>query len=194
MSIGKSLYKDQTDEALMKSIMNHDEHAFDEIYQRYSRRMLHYFYRMLNQNQTQAQDFMQDLFVKIIEQPHRFNPERKFSTWIYTIASNMCKNEYRSREVRKKVSSYGDLTGFSPLIPSSENEIDHRQFFRCLETELDNLSTNHKEVFLFRYQEGLSIKEISQIMACSEGTVKSRVFYALKKLAGSLQVFNPKER
>jgi len=57
---------------------------------------------------------------------------------------------------------------------------------------LDQLSPDHKTVFLLRFHEGLPLKEIAQVMECSEGTVKSRLFYTLKKLGKQLEMYHPK--
>ena len=94
-------YRSCSDEDLMRRIGQGDEQAFDHLYQRYSGKMLSYFYRLLNQEEEKAQDMLQDLFMKLVEKPHLFDPSKRFSTWLYAIASNMVKNEYRSREVRK---------------------------------------------------------------------------------------------
>ena len=194
MEYERSTYTQSSDEKLMHLISRQDEQAFDELYNRYSYKMLRYFHRMLGQDEEKAQDFLQDLFVKIVEKPHLFDSKRKFSTWLYSIAGNMCKNEYRSREVRKIMTQPGDLSHLSVFAADTEDGMDRNLFADCLAAEVDKLSDNHREVFVLRYQEEHSIKEISTIMNCSEGTIKSRIFYALRKLSRSLQAFNPKER
>src|SRR5690606_3276565 len=75
---------------------NGKEKAFNEIYNRYSKPLFLFFYRRLYQENNKAQDFLQDLFLKLIEKAATFDSSKKFSTWIYTIAYNMCKNEYRA--------------------------------------------------------------------------------------------------
>lgn len=65
------------------------------MYDRYSPRMYRFFFRMLWRDAGKAEDFTQEIFLKIIEKPQLFDPERNFKTWIYTLASNLCKNEYR---------------------------------------------------------------------------------------------------
>lgn len=186
-------YKSRSDEELMRRITQGETEAFDELYQRYSGKMLNYFYRLLNQEEEKAQDMLQDLFMKLVEKPHLFDPSKRFSTWIYAIASNMVKNEYRSREVRKIMTRPGDLSRLRLPGIDAEPNLDFRAFAHGLEDALTDLSESHREVFVLRYQEELSIKEISEIMCCSEGTVKSRIFYALRKLSKKLQAFDPKE-
>lgn len=191
----KNKYKKQTDETLMEAITVGDTSAFDELYQRYSSRMLHYFYRMLGQNEEKAQDFLQDLFLKIVEKPHLFNPKRRFATWIFSVAANMCKNEYRRLKVRVNGQAYiGDFntTSADVVFPTIERQLDQKQFKTVLLEEVEKLDDVKRNTFLLRHQEHFSIKEISDIMQCSEGTVKSRLFYTTKKLASKLQVFNPK--
>ncbi|MEZ4772755.1 MAG: RNA polymerase sigma factor [Bacteroidia bacterium] len=191
MRFFQPIYEHCSDEELMTLIAEHDERGFDELYRRYADRMLHYFWRMLYHDKEKAQDFLQDLFVKIVEKPHLFHPDKRFSTWIYSVASNMVKNEYRSREVRKIMSTMDDLSGINITEPPDEHSLDQQKFVVQLEEELENLSENHREVFVLRYQEELSIKEISEVMGCSEGTIKSRIFYSLRKLANGLKTFDP---
>ena len=187
-------YKSYTDEKLIAQIANRDEWAFDELYDRYSKRMLHFFYKMLNQEEETAQDFLQELFMKIVEKSHAFNAKWRFSTWIYSIASNMCKNEYRSRNVRKIMTHIEDAGQLNNSYLPEELRLDRQQFKSCLTVEIGKLPHAHREVFILRYQQELSIKEIAEIMQCAEGTIKSRIFYSLKKLSQKLQAFNPKER
>ncbi len=103
MSILSRKLKACSDEELMESVKVGEETAFDELYNRYSKRLLVYFYRMLGSNEEKAQDFLQDIFVKIIEKPHLFGSKNRFSSWVFTVANNMCKNEYRRFKVRNQV-------------------------------------------------------------------------------------------
>ncbi|MEZ4826964.1 MAG: RNA polymerase sigma factor [Bacteroidia bacterium] len=191
MCFFQPVYEQCSDEALMKLVAEHDERGFDELYRRYADRMLHYFWRTLNRDEEKAQDFLQELFTKIVEKPYLFQTDKRFSTWIYSVASNMVKNEYRSREVRKIMTNMDDMSYLQVVENPDENSIDRRLFALQLENELENLSDNHRDVFVLRYQEDLSIREISEVMGCSEGTIKSRLFYSLRKLANGLKTFDP---
>lgn len=169
------------------------EKAFDELYNRYSKRMLYFFYQKFSGDAEKAQDFLQDLFLKLIQKPELFDPSQRFITWIYALASNMCKNEYRKSAVRGvKVEDF-DLDDMSEVPPVLHlpDQIDQHLFAKQLDTALDALESSHRLTFILRYKEDLSIKEISQILGCPEGTVKSRLFYTIQRLSSKLEMFNP---
>ena len=185
----KKNYTSHSDEQLMELVRRGELPAFDELYGRYSKRLLYYFYKMLGQDQERAQDFLHDLFLKVVERPELFALDRKFSTWIFSIAHNMCKNEYRRLKSRQTVDMEIDE------MPAETEEIlesiHNGEFARMLALELDTLDEDQRTTFLLRYREGLSLREISEIVGCPEGTVKSRLFYTVKKLGERLQQFNP---
>jgi len=112
---------------------------------------------------------------------------------MYSIANNMCKNEYRRMEVRRNTSNgLGDREDIKDRNALSDKLVDRELFNEKLDEELLELSDNHRTVFELRYREDLSIKEIAEILECSEGTIKSRLFYTIKKLSEKLQHYNPK--
>ena len=169
--------------------------AFEELYNRYSRRLLTYFFRALGGDSEKAQDFLQETFLKVIEKPNLFRPQSTFSTWIFTVADNLCKNEYRRLHVRRIVERNIDIDSIA-LNPEDEylsagDGVDQETFECILYKELETINPGHRSAFLLRYQQNLSIKEISKILECSEGTVKSRLFYTVRKLAARLKDFNP---
>lgn len=188
-----SNYTELTDELLMQKVANGEAAAFSVLYDRYSVPLINYFYRMLWKDREKAEDFMQDLFTKLIHKPHLYNPERKFKTWLYSIANNMCKNEYRRMEVRKNTSNgLDERTDVKDHGVNSDVTVDRGIFNDKLDEELLDLSENHRVVFELRYKEDMSIKEIAEIMECSEGTIKSRLFYTIKKLSEKLKAYDPK--
>ncbi|MEM9822119.1 MAG: RNA polymerase sigma factor [Bacteroidota bacterium] len=190
-------YETYSDEKLLTLVAKGQEQAFNVFYQRYAGRMHYYFLRMLHQDEERANDFTQDLFVKVIEHAAKFDPTRKCTTWLYSIASNMCKNEYRRlsrwnkhqevfhQEVAETVEVPCGESGYLP-----EN-LDRQLFGRYLDRAISELAPAHRECFLLRYREEMSIREISQILDCPEGTIKSRLHYCLKKLSTKLKIFRP---
>ncbi len=191
MNIFSPSYKKSSDEVLMQLIAEGKKTAFNELYQRYSKKMHFFFYKMLGYDTDKANDFVQDLFLRLIEKPHLFNTEMRFSSWLYSIAGNMCRNEYRKISVRKEIKTDADLDHFHYEQEQTSASIDFSKFKGALKKELDELEPDHKLIFLLRFQENLPINEISKIVQCPEGTVKSRLFYSIKKLSEKLTNYNP---
>jgi RNA polymerase sigma-70 factor (ECF subfamily) len=146
--------------------------------------MYYYFYRMLGNSAEQANDFLQELFMKLIEKPESYNPAFSFSTWIYSIANNMCKNEYRRRVIRRE---YEQFEATEPRLDYvDDTSIEPEQLVEKIFQTLDLLGEDHRSAFLLRYREGFSIREVAEILELAEGTVKSRLFYARKIVAEKL--------
>ncbi len=185
-------YSSYTDNELMQSIVDKDTRAFSELYDRYNGVLVSYFYKMLWQDKEKAQDFMQDLFTKIVEKPTSFDLKRSFKTWMFSVANNMCKNEYRKQSIRKNT-SYDVEEGYQVKDTAMDamDKLQDSQFSEKLTVELDKLEEKQKSTFVMRYFQDMSIKEIAETLDVSEGTVKSRLFYTLKKLTVSLKDFAP---
>ncbi len=187
-------HKQQSDEELMVQVMDHHsslsakqaELALVELHRRYSKKLLGYFIKMLNKDTDLAQDFVQEIFLKLLEKKHLFDPEKKFYSWIFTIASNMCKTAYRHHG--KTVSLHTQVIERGVL---GENELEKSLFLKALENSIDNLEHHHKSVFVLRYLEHFSLNEIAEITESSLGTVKSRLFYATRKITEELKPYDP---
>jgi len=185
----------ESDEVLMQAITKGDKRAFDELYRRYAKLLLAYFTRMLWKDREKAEDFVHDLFAKIIQKPEQFDPSRSFKTWAYSVANNMCKNEYKKQEVRKNTTSgieHHEYVGDSSV--NVFEEVQEAQFKEVFDLRMEELDEKHSEAFRLRHIDGLSVKEIANVLGLNEGTVKSRVFYAIKYLAAGLKEFNPIEK
>jgi RNA polymerase sigma-70 factor (ECF subfamily) len=187
-------YSIMTDQELMLHLQHGEASAFDELYVRYSKRLLGYFIRMLNFDKDKAQDSLHDLFLKIIEKPELFDRTRSFKSWVFTIAYNTCKNHYKHDEVVKvakdELKHTEDVLD-EQFIVKMAAKMDAMDFKQALNAELALLPVDKKTTFVLRYQEDHSINEIAEIMECSEGTVKSRIYYTLKILSAKLEIYNP---
>jgi RNA polymerase sigma-70 factor (ECF subfamily) len=179
----------KTDEALMRSVRHGDERAMTELYHRYSKNLLRYFHRMLWKEEAIAQDFLQDLFMKILENADKYQEDKKFSTWLYSIAHNMCKNEYRKRAFREALSNTNFAEG--PPEDITHRQLVEKEFLRALDDALEKLDPEEKNLFLLRHEMEMPLEEIAQILDCPTGTVKSRLFYIKKKLAIRLYDYHP---
>lgn len=190
MTLFRKNYRSKTDEELMGLLTNGVQAAFDELYERYSRRMLNFFYRMLNNDREKAEDMLHDLFLKIIERPYSFDDSRTFCAWFYTLAGNMVRNEYRSMQVRSEHKQYSLLANDEPTGENGER-IDREIFDTKLALELEKLDPEAQLLIRLRFSEEMSVKQIAEIIDCPEGTVKSRLFYLTKQLGKRLEIYKP---
>jgi len=190
MKLFSKNYSHYNDEDLMRFFIKGDKKAFEQIYTRYESFVVNFFYRRLWNDSEKAEDFAHDLFTKIIDKPDSFDPSRTFKTWLFSVASNMCKNEYKKQEIRKPT-GYDLPEGMDSKDenPLQDVEIDKTNFNEALKKELDKLNDKHREVFMLRHFEGLSLNEIGEALEINTGTVKSRLHLATKTLADKLEVF-----
>ena len=186
----KRSFETESDEDLMREIASGKRSAFNELYSRYGERLFRYFCRMLWNERETALDFTQNAFLKILEKPEQYNPSRSFKTWFFSIAWNMCKNEYRRRNIRQ-TESFGEHGPELPAETEAMERSDMKKFVQDLHRNLDHLDEIQRQTFVLRYIEELSLSEIAAIMECPEGTVKSRLYYTLKKLAKPLAEYRP---
>ncbi|MBL7933267.1 MAG: sigma-70 family RNA polymerase sigma factor [Bacteroidia bacterium] len=192
MAERKDRFSIYTDEELMCFLCKGEVLAFDELYHRYSKRLMVYFVRMLNFDKDLAKDALQDLFLKIAESPEKFDTALSFKTWIFCVASNSCKNFYRHKQIVAR--SHKEILQTSASdqhFINSAHKLDGLEFNKMLEEVLNELPPEKKEAFILKYQEEKTIAEISQIQDCPEGSVKSRLHYTLKILEEKLYMFNP---
>jgi RNA polymerase sigma-70 factor (ECF subfamily) len=179
--------KKLSDEALMEKASQGSERALEVIYHRYSQPLLRYFYRMLWQDKPKAEDFLHDLFIRILDNRTAFDSSRKFSTWLYSIAYNMCKNEYRRQAFRKQANSLIVISDHTH--ESVSNHLDQLAFQQKLDQVLCEEDEDVRAMFSLRFELEMDVSEIARVLQCPEGTVKSRLFYLKKRLASRLQQY-----
>lgn len=169
----------------MSRVCDGDHRAFGELFDRYQQKLQSYFYKLLWNNREMAEDYTQELFTKIIRKPELFNQQLNFTTWVFTIASNMCKNAYRKKAYERAYLEQLPLKNIdSGYI---EKKIDSDCRMAELDKILEKLDEDKRQIFMMRYQQDLSIKEIAAISGCSEGTVKSRLFYIRKHIIDAFE-------
>ncbi len=180
-----------SDEDLIEKFQNGDLYAFDLIVKRYKNQLLNFVYRFLG-NAEEAEDLVQETFLRVYRNRKAYQKVAKFSTWIYTIAGNLAKTELRKRK-RRKFFSISDLGynekdyDISDEAFNPEKDVDGRMKEEIIHREIDDLSPKFREVILLRDVQQLSYEEISQIVNIPLGTVKSRVNRGRLKLQEKLK-------
>lgn len=175
-----------SDEALMERIIQRDKQAFSCLYDRYEGKLLGYMLRMVNYDKDLAQDLLQELFMKIARQPELFDINRSFKAWVYTIAQNLCKMEYRKQARKGFTVPVEDAYKLHDGEKDAAEQFDRKAFQVDVRVALEQIKEPHKSTFMLRFFDELSLKEIANVLDCNEGTVKSRLFYTIRKLAAML--------
>ena len=179
------------DTALVNAYLAGETRSFDVLVERYQARLLNFVYRIVG-DRERAEDLVQEVFVRVYRHLGRFDRSKKFSTWIYTIASNLAKNELRNRSRNPLVLFTSMTNGWEdeerPLEfedPSSrpDDMFRKRHVRELVESSVAQLPTHHREVFVLREIEGRSYEEIAEITHCNLGTVKSRLNRARNSFA-----------
>lgn len=191
-----SFSHDETDEQLMERFaFRNSEKAFEELYCRYAPGLKVSLCGCCRQTER-WQMISQELFLRVYEARGSYQHGKQFSTWAFAMAYNLCKNEYRHRDIVDEYRLQQSYTNEEDSYSSLEFEAAHdRQVFdRQLKKVLAGLTDEQRAAYTLRYEEELPVQEIAQILCCPEGTVKSRLYYTLKVLQRSLSDYNPKNR
>lgn len=166
---------------LVKLALKGDQTAFAELVELYQEKLYHMAYRMLN-NRQEAEDVVQETFLRVYNNLERYNDTMKFSTWIYRIATNLCIDRLRKRKpvysLDAESNEYEGLDGYS-MIPSDdrtpESELLLSETQRIIHQAIDTLPPKYKTVMILRYIHELSLQEVGDILNMPVTTIKTRV-------------------
>lgn len=190
----------RTDEALMVGFRDGETRAFDVLVVRHRRGLFNFLLRSV-QNRSRAEEMLQEVFLRVVRSKERYEQTAKFTTWVYTIARNLCVDESRRAKFRRTVSldaprcgAGGDegpamLESVAADQVATDDAAAAPQIRGRIAHAIDQLPDDQREVFLMRQVSGLSFKEIGEIVGAPENTVKSRMRYALDKLRTELADF-----
>src|ERR1051325_2441719 len=179
------------DSTVVASFLNGEERAFTELVERYQNRLLNFIYRTIG-DRDRAEDLVQEVFIRVYRHLHRFDRSKKFSTWVYTIASNLAKNELRNRSrnplvlfqtITKTWQDEDQPLQFEDTTSRPDDMYRKRHLREIVEESVAKLPEHHRNVFILRELEGKSYEEIAEITECNLGTVKSRLNRARNSFA-----------
>lgn len=188
-----------TDEQLFQRYTDGDEQGFRVLMERYEPRIQGFLRKRLN-DEERVEDLTQDTFLRIHRARESYDPSRKFSTWIHTIANNLLKNEFRNRSRRRE-------TVFSELRPETsssgaparpvefesggtdpEQDTYRSELREAIDTAIGRMDEHHRLPFVMREVEDLSYEEIAEVIGIPVGTVKSRLNRARNSFRSLLPV------
>ena len=179
--------------------MDSSQKNFPQIYQEYEQPMFNYILRMVQDHET-AKDLTQDVFVRVYQHLSTFRGESSFSTWIYRLATNLCRDHFRKKSSRQD--NHTDLLG---MLSSAENQtveisqshechhpmpsdeaVIKSEMNVCIHNYIDQLPEDYRAVIILSELQDLKNQDIAEILECSLDTVKIRLHRARKRLKDTL--------
>jgi RNA polymerase sigma-70 factor, ECF subfamily len=185
-----------SDEQLMLAFKSGDARAFEALVRRHRTPVFNFIFRFTGQRQR-AEDLQQETWLKVVRGAGEYEPKARFTTWVYTIARNLCVDSARKESYRQTDSldapadPSGEGRSLGEAMADTGAEAPDRGAYNArvrplLEKALAALPEEQREVFILREYSGIAFKEIAVVTGVSENTVKSRMRYALEGLRKKL--------
>lgn len=169
-----------SDNALMLKVKSGDLDHLGLLFERYKKQLFGFFYNM-NRDKDLSEDLVQNTFMRIIRYKHSFKGDGEFRTWLFHIARNVNVDYHKKN---KKTNETSSLESWQEGAPDTEEESSKMKEdnLQLLEKAISQMEYDKRELLTLSKLKGVKYKEIGQIMGCSEGAVKVKVFRALREL------------
>ncbi|WP_053361359.1 RNA polymerase sigma factor SigW [Bacillus sp. FJAT-27251] len=174
-------------------VLKGDQNAYGEIVELYKDKIFQLCYRMLG-NRHEAEDIAQEAFIRAYINIHSFNQNKKFSSWIYRIATNLCIDRIRKKKpdyfLDAEVPGTDGLNMYSQIASEAslpEDELESLELQETVQKEIAKLPEKYRTVIVLKYIEELSLNEISEILDLPLGTVKTRMHRGREALRQQLR-------
>lgn len=183
-----------TDEELVAATLAGNRDRFGDLVERYQGRLVNYLFRLLR-NADDAHDLAQDVFVKVYQVLDRFDPQYRFSTWLFRVAQNAAIDQIRRRRLKLVSMRQEDTEGEERDwdLPSPERgpygELRNRERGDAIQEAIEALPWEYRELILLRHYGDLPYDEIARVKEMPLGTVKNKLFRGRQMLKEKLQDF-----
>ncbi|MDD4570695.1 MAG: sigma-70 family RNA polymerase sigma factor, partial [Tepidanaerobacteraceae bacterium] len=178
------------EKSLIRRAKRGDTLAFEDLISGYERKVYNTVYRFFN-NTEDAMDITQEIFIKVFTSLHGFRENSSFSTWLYRIAVNTCIDFLRKKKedmlpIKEELAVGGDVK-FGSHTESPEEFVENQEIKHTLMKAINTLSEEQRMCVILRDIQGFSYTEISDILSCSLGTIKSRLCRGRRALKEKLK-------
>jgi RNA polymerase sigma-70 factor (ECF subfamily) len=183
-----------TDEDLVLAVQSGDTDSLGILVARWELPLFRFAFRLLQRTED-ARDVCQETFLRIMTRAERFRAGARYSTWMYQIALNLCRDQMRRRKRWKFLSLHDDDHAVERQVEARaaprgdadpEASLEREERRRLIGKALSSLAPEQREVLVLKEFEGLKFREIADILGCPESTVKSRMYYGLTALKSAL--------
>ena len=178
-----------SDEELVQAFQAGDLSAFDTLVERWERKIRGAIYRILGSDED-ARDICQEAFLKAFRSLPQFKQQARFSSWLYQIALNLCRDRMRRRRGKKIVSLDDPMTDHSNLLrqePSGRDGVESLELARFVSDAVAELPEEQREVIVLKEYQGLTFVEIAEALDLPTSTVKTRLYRGLVQLREALE-------
>ncbi|MFZ0480748.1 MAG: RNA polymerase sigma factor [Terriglobales bacterium] len=171
---------------IARALKRRDPDLLDHLIEKYQHRLLRYLV-YLTGSREQAEDFFQDTWIRVLERGHQYDGRHEFSTWLFTVARNLVIDYKRRKQpasldgltdrddgVPFDLPATGQPTAFDATVQREQNE--------QISSGMQHIVAEYREALVLRFQEGMSLEEISHVTGAPLGTVKSRIYRGLSAL------------
>ena len=186
------------DTELILKAQQGDFSAFEELVYRYDKQVLTMAARFVRSSDD-AKDIYQEVFLRVYQGLRRFKMQSEFTTWLYRITTNVCLTHRSRKKKRAHVSldeEYEDSDSEPHALresvsgePLPDQRVIDEEISAHIRDAMERLSAQQKMVFTLKHYQGLKLREIAELMECSEGTVKKHLFTATQRMRTSLAGF-----
>ncbi len=186
------MWMQETEAAAVAKARAGDGDAFRLLVERYSRSVFRLAYRMMG-NEQDAEDVVQEAFLRAYQQLNRYDGRASFHTWIYRIASNYSLDLLRARknrgrnEVVKEGEEQSQVDRLADSTPQADRLVFSNQVQAKLSSAMDELSEHERTAFVLRHFEGLSVEQIGETLGVGQSATKNSIFRAVQKLRRALE-------
>ncbi len=178
------------DATLIQECLAGKPRAFGHLYERYKSMVYELAYRM-TRNREEAEDVLQDTFLKAMRSLHAYRPDYKFSTWLLTIASRLCIDRWRAASHREtSLDSQPSGTALQVAHPGEapDEQVFKREIATLVEQGMKQVPEDYRIILVLRHRLDLTYEEIASVLGIPLGTVKTRIHRARERLARALSV------
>ncbi|MFL0362889.1 RNA polymerase sigma factor SigW [Pseudobacillus sp. 179-B 2D1 NHS] len=165
----------------IKQVLKGDQNAFGEIVELYKDKVYQICFRML-WDRHEAEDTAQEAFIKAFVNIHTYDPGKKFATWLYRIATNLCIDRIRKKKpdyhLDAEISGTEGLNMYSQVASTEElpeEAVENLELQEIIQSAIFNLPEKYRSVIVLKYIEELQLQEIADILELPLGTVKTRI-------------------
>lgn len=183
-----------TDEELVAAVLAGDRERYGDLIERYQGRLVNYLFRLVR-SADDAHDLAQEVFVKVYQVLDRYDPQYRFSTWLFRVAQNAAIDQIRRRRLRLVSLSQEDQEGEGHdwELPAHERgpygELRNRERADAIQVAIDSLPWEYRELILLRHMGELPYEEIAQMKRMPLGTVKNKLFRGRQMLKEKLREY-----